>query len=212
MRSALVLEDHSETRRCLVSLLAEAFPAAEIVDAPTLQQARALMAERDIDFALIDINLPDGNGIDLVWELTETSPETYSVMATIYDDDTHLFPALQAGARGYLLKGQPREKLIAQIRGILEGEPPLSPSIADRVIQHFRRERPLSEDMQLTGRECDVLSLTAKGLRRTEVAQELDIAPNTVAGHLKKIYRKLNVSSRAEAVLEAANRGLVEPK
>jgi len=209
MNKVLVLEDHLETREWLRALVTEAFPSAEVAGAANLEQARRLAAEQSFDLALVDISLPDGNGIDFVAEMHERSPATYCVMSTIHDDDRHLFPALQAGARGYLLKEQPRERLLAQLKGILTGEPPLSPAIARRVLEHFQRERPLPPDSELSDREREVLALIAKGYNRAEVAQMLGITTNTAAGYLKNVYRKLNISTRAEAALAAARRGLV---
>ncbi|HEY0720659.1 MAG TPA: response regulator transcription factor [Gammaproteobacteria bacterium] len=207
---ALIVEDHSETRDWLIALAEDAFPGASPEGASTLEQARALVAEKTFKLALVDISLPDGSGIDFVREVTEQSPDTYCVMATIHDDDAHLFPALQAGAQGYLLKEQPREKLLVQLKGIVQGEPPLSPGIARRIMQHFQREPIPAPGVALSERESEVLALTAKGLRRGEVAQTLGISANTVAGHLKNVYRKLNISTRAEAALEASRRGLVK--
>lgn len=208
--NVLIVEDHSETREWLIALVRDAFPGAKPVGASTLEQARMLVAEHGFSLALVDISLPDGSGIDFVREITEQSPEIYCVMATIHDDDAHLFPALQAGAKGYLLKEQPRERLVTQLQGIVQGEPPLSPGIARRILQHFQRESVPAPGEQLSERESEVLALTAKGLRRGEVAQTLGISANTVAGHLKNIYRKLNISTRAEAALEASRRGLVD--
>lgn len=208
----LVLEDQSDARKWLMALVRDAFPASTVEGFATLEQARKAAARTTFNVALIDINLPDGSGIELVREMTSRSPGTFCVMATIYDDDAHLFPALQAGARGYLLKGQPREKLLAQLCGIVKGEPPLSPSIAARIMQHFQVDQLQPHEQRLTERECEVLTLTATGLTRNEVGQSLGISSNTVAGHLKNIYRKLNITTQAEATLAAVSRGLVRQR
>ena len=210
MQHVLVVEDHPELREWLTSLLQEAFPGAQIAGVGTVEAARRVASAQVVNLALVDISLPDGSGIDFVAQMSETSPSTYCVMVTIYDDDRHLFPALQAGARGYLLKEQPREKLLSQLQGILRGEPPLSPAIARRVLAHFPRERPGPDDSDLSEREREVLTLVAKGYNRTDVARMLDISVHTAAAHLKNVYRKLNVSTRAEATLAAARRGLVQ--
>lgn len=212
MRHILVLEDHADTRQWLVTLLKEAFPGDEVMEAANIAQAQKLCAVHNFELALIDIGLPDGSGIELVQEVYNRTPNTYCVMATIHDDDRHLFPALQAGAQGYLLKDQPRDRLLQQLQGILRGEPPLSPSIARRVLEHFQNDRRPVPDLNLSDRERDVLTIIAKGYTRNETAQMLGISANTVAGYLKQVYRKLNVSTRAEAVLEAARHGLVDHK
>jgi len=210
MQHVLVVEDHPELREWLMALLRDAFPSAEITGVGTVEDATRAAAAQVVNLALVDISLPDGSGIDFVARMMETSPSTYCVMVTIYDDDRHLFPALQAGARGYLLKEQPREKLLSQLQGILRGEPPLSPAIARRVLSHFQRARPVVDDSGLSEREREVLTLVAKGYNRSDVARMLDISVNTAAAHLKNVYRKLNVSTRAEATLAAARRGLVQ--
>ena len=138
------------------------------------------------------------------------APDTYIVMATIFDDDEHLFMALRAGADGYLLKDQPRERLMEQLNGILRGEPPLSPSIARRMMRHFRQAKDVSlQSDLLSQREEEVLSLLARGFTRTDISSALGIAASTVATYTKTIYRKLGVSGRAEAALEAVRLGLV---
>lgn len=209
MFNALIVEDHSEMREWLTDLMHDAFPKAIIASVPTLELAYEQVAEKVFNIALVDISLPDGSGIDFIKEMSSNSPDTYCVVATIYDDENHLFSALQAGARGYLLKEQPRQKLLSQLQGILQGEPPLSPGVARRMMQYFQKTNEAPVQTQLSERECVVLTLTAKGLRRNEIAQNMSISPHTVAGHLKNIYRKLNISSQAEAALEAARLGLV---
>lgn len=119
MNRVLVVEDHAETRPWLIKLIEETFVGATVVGAANLAQAKQQCAAEPFELALVDIGLPDGSGIDLVRELCERGPFTYCVMVTIHDDDRYLFPALKAGAQGYLLKDQPRERLIAQLKGIL---------------------------------------------------------------------------------------------
>lgn len=200
-------------RDWLSKVAAEAFPGAAVTAASTLEEARALVAERSFGLALVDISLPDGSGVALIGELAEDAKaETYSVVTTIYDDDQHLFTALEAGARGYLLKDQPRKRLVDQLQGIVRGEPPISPSVARRILRYFsRRPTPdVADAPQLTDREREVLDLLSRGFNRNDIAQALDISPHTAAGHVKAIYRKLNVSGRAEATLEAVQLGIID--
>ena len=146
--------------------------------------------------------------------LRESQPEAQSVVVTIHDDDDHLFPALQAGAFGYLLKEQARELIAEQLNRMSQGEPPLSPSIARRVITHFaaqaqRQARPQNmPHVSLTDRENEVLLRVAKGFTLPEIGVQLNLSRHTIADYVKQIYRKLNVSSRAEAALEAQRLGL----
>jgi len=211
METALILDDHHEARRMLEEALTEALPAISIDHAATLGQAREHCRNRRFDLALIDISLPDGNGVDFVSELLCTSPRSHVVMITIHDDDYHLFNALRAGARGYLVKGQVGTTLPEQIKGILDGNPPLSPSIANRVLEHFHHTSPQPIPSSLTPRETEVLILIAKGCNRREIAHHLGISPHTVAEYTKHIYDKLNITSRAEAALAASRLGLVNP-
>lgn len=211
MHTALVVEDHPESREWLSGLLGEAFPSIAVTAVGTLAEAHARLAEDSFNLAVVDISLPDGNGVALTATLRTGAPDTYVVMATIYDDDEHLFSALQAGAQGYLLKDQPRARLVAQLEGIVRGEPPLSPSIARRVLRHFRRLPAASPDCpELSAREKEVLGFLARGYTRNDIALALGITANTVAGHVKGIYRKLDVSGRAEAALQAVRLGLVD--
>jgi DNA-binding NarL/FixJ family response regulator len=144
-------------------------------------------------------------------------PSALSVVVTIYDDDDHLFPALQAGAFGYLLKEQPQDTLITQLVRMTQGEPPLSPAIARRVLAYFAQAhqrrvqavQAIENEIALTERETDVLMRVSKGFTLPEISKQLGISRHTVADHVKAIYRKLGVSSRAEAALEAVRRGIV---
>jgi DNA-binding NarL/FixJ family response regulator len=206
---ALVVEDIAETRAWLSDLLREVFPGIVVHQAAVLQQARTLIAGHRFDLALVDIQLPDGSGIDLLGEIRAHTPETYCVISTIFDDDRHLFDALRAGAQGYLLKHQDDGQIARHLRGILDDQPPLSPMIARRVLQFFRAPVAAAED-ELTARESEVLAAIARGLRLREVAEALQISRHTVGDHVKSIYRKLQVNSRAEATLQAARRGLIE--
>lgn len=207
---ALVVDDLAPSRAWLAEALRSAFPGIAIDLAASLREARSQI-DPPPPLALIDLGLPDGSGVELIEALQRTSAETLCIVATVFDDDAHLFPALRAGAQGYVLKDQAPESLVEMLRGIASGRPPLSPSIARRLLRHFQ---PLpaagaDEDAPLTPRETEVLRLTAKGLTMVEVADALALSRHTVSGYLKDIYRKLRVSTRAEAALEAARRGLV---
>ena len=137
MNNILLLEDLPEIRAWIKALVLQVFPQAQISEAARVHDALALVSAVKFDLALVDLGLPDGSGVDVVAALRESQPEAQSVVVTIHDDDEHLFPALQAGAFGYVLKEQPREHFIEQLNRISQGEPPLSPSIARRVIAYF---------------------------------------------------------------------------
>jgi DNA-binding NarL/FixJ family response regulator len=215
MNKILLLEDLPEIRAWLKALVLQVFPQAQISEAARVHDALALVTAERFNVALVDLGLPDGSGVDVVAALREQQPEAQSVVVTIHDDDDHLFPALQAGAFGYLLKEQPREHFVEQLQRISQGEPPLTPSIARRVIAYFAAQSKPQERVtdnlprvQLTDRENEVLLWVAKGFTLPEIGTQLNLSRHTIADYVKQIYRKLNVSSRAEAALEAQRLGL----
>ena len=212
MNNILLLEDLPEIRAWIKALVLQVFPRAQISEAAHVHDALALVSALRFELALVDLGLPDGSGVAVVAALREAQPEAQSVVVTIHDDDEHLFPALQAGAFGYVLKEQPREHFIDQLSRISQGEPPLSPSIARRVIAYFAAQaRPNANAIprvQLTDRESEVLLRVAKGYTLPEIGVQLSLSRHTIADYVKQIYRKLNVSSRAEAALEAQRLGL----
>jgi DNA-binding NarL/FixJ family response regulator len=212
MKSILLLEDLAEIRAWLSERVVSVFPAAQVTQCTRVLQALDCVEGHRFDLALVDLGLPDGSGVTVVERLRELQPEAYTVVVTIHDDDEHLFPALQAGAYGYILKEQARQQIEEQLLRLSQGEPPLSPSIARRVIRHFKeaplRTPALLPKVLLTERETDVLLRVAKGFTLPEIAVQLGLSRHTIADYVKQIYRKLNISSRAEAALEAQRLGI----
>ena len=213
MNHILLLEDIPEIRAWLKALVKQVFANAQITECSRVQDALALVNSQRFTLALLDLGLPDGSGVEVIAALREKQPEVQSVIVTIHDDDDHLFPALQAGAFGYLLKEQSRELLVEQLQRMSQGEPPLSPSIARKVIAYFAAQvkkptSPLLHEVSLTDRETEVLLRVAKGFTLPEIGVQLGLSRHTIADYVKQIYRKLNVSSRAEAALEAQRLGL----
>lgn len=213
--SCLIVEDRADTARWLSEVVAETFPDLRVSRAPTLREARRWLAEAPeasrLRLALVDLGLPDGSGVEIIRILTRDFPDAQAVVATIYDDDAHLFDSLAAGAQGYVLKQEEPETVADCLRRIDRGEPPLSPSIARRILDRLRpppAPKPRDE-ARLTPREVEVLTLLARGLSGPEAARTIGLQPQTVAGYVKVIYQKLHVSSRAEAVLAAVERGLI---
>jgi DNA-binding NarL/FixJ family response regulator len=203
MNHILLLEDIPEIRAWLKALVKQVFANAQITECSRVQDALSLVNGQRFTLALLDLGLPDGSGVDVI----------AAVIVTIHDDDEHLFPALQAGAFGYLLKEQSRELLVEQLQRMSQGEPPLSPSIARKVIAYFAAQaKPSSQallhEVSLTDRETEVLLRVAKGFTLPEIGVQLGLSRHTIADYVKQIYRKLNVSSRAEAALEAQRLGL----
>jgi DNA-binding NarL/FixJ family response regulator len=208
----LVVEDQADTARQLVALLAEVMPGTQVQVAGSVAEARAANESARWDLALVDLGLPDGSGLDVIRALRLRQPAAEIAVLSVHDDDHHLFTALAAGARGYLLKEQPPEMVALQLSLWLEGQPPLSPRMARRLLAHFHEPppaaAPVAGRVELTPRETDVLACIGRGLRVRETADALGIAPSTVMTYVKSIYGKLDIRSRAEAALEASRRGL----
>lgn len=215
----LVVDNCRETRAWIAESLKSAFAGANVSTVGTLAEAQRLLfgrdeVRRDFDVAVVDTVLPDGSGIDLVRRIALYLPGTMPIMHTIYDDDASVFEALSAGAMGYILKSAKATHLIEQFRRIDRNEPPISPRIAHRILSYFRTPVARPEigpaaAGNLTNREIEVLRLLGKGLTTAEIAGILGFSQSTSASHIKAIYRKLKVSSRAEAAIEADRRGLI---
>ena len=241
----LIMEDNPVARSFLCRVVRESFSdAQQITEAGDLESARkqiqlaggptGLHGVDPFKLILVDLELPDGNGLELLAELSQY-PAT-KIVTTLYSDDDHLFPALQHGADGYLLKEDRFEVLVEELQKIVRGQPPLSPAIARRLLTHFRGsgtdspaapehglrssatgggatrpmaiEKPLDHE-RLTPRETEVLTFLSKGFTIKEIASLMGIKWFTVNDHIKSIYKKLNVSSRAEAAVLASKQGLV---
>lgn len=209
MKKILVVEDVEETSRWLAAIAAQAFPGCTVGYADSVSTALAQIRRDKPDIALVDLRLPDGSGVEVLNQLKATGPESLCVVTTVMGDDASIVAALSAGASGYLLKEQPPERIARQLTQLAEGIPALSPSIARRIMEHFSHTGPTSnEEAELTDREKEVLALIGRGLRNIDVARQIGVAEGTVASHLKSIYRKLGISSRAEASWHATRMGL----
>ena len=239
----LIVEDNPVARSFLTRVVRESFSDTLVItEAGDLETARrqigplrdGAQAVDPFKLILVDLELPDGNGMELLAELG-AYPAT-KIVTTLYSDDDHLFPALQCGADGYLLKEDRFEVLVEELQKIVRGQPPLSPAIARRLLTHFRhgpsggpvpnsgpvplsgfqssrpvpmgRGAPLDHE-RLTPRESEVLTYLSKGFTIKEIANLMGIKWFTVNDHIKSIYKKLNVSSRAEAAVLASKQGLV---
>lgn len=215
MKIALILEDMPESQEMLREVAQTAYPGVRVRCESSVAGALRIINQFQFDLALIDLSLPDGDGTTVVEAMAARFPASMIVVATIFDDDEHLFPALRAGAQGYLLKDQAPEQLVKQLRGISDGSPPLSPSIARRLLDHFHAAQqqtlsvPDAECVQLSPREREVLVHLARGISIADIGVEMAISRHTVSDHVKNIYRKLNITSRAEAALQAKSMGLV---
>lgn len=209
MKDILIVEDISETINWLSQIVKSAFPKGLIDIAQTMQEGIEKTNRKEYNLVLIDLGLPDGSGLAVLRNIKQNSSNAVCVITTVMGDDTHIVAALSAGAQGYLLKEQPSEVIKKQLVQLTGGIPALSPSIAQRIMEHFRLTGPAAEPSgTLTKREQQVLALIGKGLRNIDVAEDLNLAETTVASHIKSIYRKLGISSRAEASWHATQLGL----
>ena len=219
---ALVIEDIVVTRDWLSGLLHTAFPNVGVYHAGDLRSAREWFSGHGGDgagtLALVDLGLPDGSGVDLIREAQLSHPAVHLVVTTVYDDDKHLMLAMAAGAHSYLLKDRPEPELVELLRRIGQGEVAISPPMARRLMDHFRVHANFmtagaataarDDAAALTNRETDVLAMIGRGLTLPEAGSALAISGQTVATHVKAIYRKLGINSRAEAAMEAVRRNL----
>ena len=209
MNHILLLEDIPEIRAWLKALVKQVFANAQITECSRVQDALSLVNGQRFTLALLDLGLPDGSGVEVIAALREKQPEVQSVIVTIHDDDEHLFPALQAGAFGYLLKEQSRELLVEQLQRMSQGEPPLSPSIARKVIAYFAAQvkkptSPLLHEVSLTDRETEVLALLGQGFSNREIGERLGISAHTAKFHVQALLEKLDATTRTEAAVRAA--------
>lgn len=210
MKCALILEDMPESQEMLREVAQAAFPGIVVHGAADVASALRLLGQHLFDLALVDLALPDGNGTTVIQALSLRHPGCMIVVASLFGDDEHLFPALRAGAQGYLLKDQDFGQLLAQLRGIGEGAPPLSPAVARRLLAHFRQVPEVAaQGAVLTPREREVLIQLSRGISIAKIGAELGISRHTVGDHVKNLYRKLNISSRAQAALQARSMGLL---
>lgn len=161
------------------------------------------------DFILMDIDMPGMSGIEAVQKIRKFNTKVPIVMLTVFDDNNHVFEALQAGASGYLLKKHISTKLFDAIQEVLEGGAPMSPSIARMVLASMQQKPAIENPYQLTAREKEILTSLSKGNSYKMIASEFDISIDTVRTHIKKIYEKLHVHSQTEAVSKALNEKLV---
>lgn len=182
--------------------------------AGTAAEALAWAGRRPADVYLVDLGLPDRDGRDLIRALVRQQPAALAMVVTMFGDEEHVLTSLEAGAMGYLLKDAPGSEIAQRIVELHAGGSPISPSVARSVIRRFvRGPQPVATgddgEPPLSARELEVLRLIEKGMTYDEVAQLLDLSWHTVTAYLRRVYRKLQVHSRGEAVFEARQRGIL---
>lgn len=216
MPRVLLLEDDPATRERLAGIVA-ASPGLELAAAfGELRGALAWLAMHEPpQVLLVDLQLPDGSGVDLIRAARRIAPQAEAMVISVFGDEAHVVTAIEAGATGYLLKDASAEEIGQAITRLLAGEAPISSAIARHLLRRFRAASAVAsapapaEASPLTPREGEVLALIAKGLSYQRIAETLGMSPHTVTSHIKQIYRKLAVNSRGEAVFEAQQLGLL---
>ncbi len=206
----LIADDHPVFRFGLRALL-QGEPDVEVVgEATTGLEAVKMALERQPDVVLMDLNMPEINGIEATRRIRDENPKIAVLVLTMFDDDT-VFSAMRAGARGYLLKGAEGEETLRAVRAVANGEAIFSPTIADRIMHYFAHapsQPSLAAFPELTEREREVLTLIAQGLTNQAIAARLVLSEKTVRNHVSNIFSKLQVADRAEAIIRARDAGL----
>jgi DNA-binding NarL/FixJ family response regulator len=205
-----IIEDRREIREGLAMLI-DGTDGYECVGAfPTMEDAIARIHQDLPQVALVDIGLPGMSGIEGIAILRERHPDLALLMLSVYDDDERIFKALCAGACGYLLKKTPPARLLESISEVISGGAPMSPAVARKVIYLFREFRPPEQsEFHLTPHETKLLRMLVEGHNYKSVAAELSVSINTVSFHMRRIYEKLQVHSKSEAVSKALRQRLI---
>jgi DNA-binding NarL/FixJ family response regulator len=208
--TVVIADDHPMVRQGLRLTLGD-LPGIQVVgEATTGQQAVNLAESLQPDVLIMDINMPELNGIEATRALTQSSPHVKVLVLTMFDDDASVFQAMRAGARGYLLKGAGEQEIERAVRDIAGGEAIFGPAIAQRVLDYLSGTTPRQPTAfpELSEREREVLSLLAEGRSNPDIARRLFLSPKTVRNHVSNIFTKLQVADRAQAIIKARDAGL----
>jgi DNA-binding NarL/FixJ family response regulator len=203
-----IVEDDAQARKIIANWLSRASGFRLVGEWGDAESALPALVEKKPQVVLMDINLPGMSGVDAVKRLKPVLPDTQFVMLTVYEDADHIYNALAAGATGYLLKQTPRAELLAALEDVHRGGSPMTSNIARKVVQAFKPavvSPPLAESETLSTREQEVLDLLARGYLYKEIAERLNIGVPTVNTYVRRVYEKLHVRSRAQAVAKYAN-------
>ncbi len=208
----LVVDDHKLFREGLIALLQAAPETAVVGEAGTGKQAIAQARECAPDVVLMDIQMPDMNGIEATRRILASQPEAGVIMLTMLEEDDSLFAAMRAGARGYILKGADKAEVLQTVTAVAEGQALFGPAIAQRITTFFQKggqmETAVVPFPDLTDREREVLTLIAQGLNNSDIAARLYITSKTVSNYISSIFNKLQVADRAQVIVKAREAGL----
>jgi len=210
--TVLLAEDHVVVRESIRQTLDRETNISVVGEAGNGREAVEMAKTLKPDVILMDISMPELNGIEATKEIKAFQPEAKILILTAYDYEQYIFPLLEAGAAGYLLKDISSKELITAINTVYKGDVVLHPDVASKVMWRFQQakeeyaEKEAAEDL-LTEREVDELRMAAKGLNNNAIAERLHLSTNTVESHLNSIFNKLGVGSRTEAIIQAIKRG-----
>ena len=198
-----IVEDDSKLREGLPFIINAASGFSCTATYPNAEAALKQMPHHWPDIVLMDINLPEMSGIECTEKLKEMRPVLQIVMLTAHEDEDLIFESLMCGASGYLLKRTPPAEILEALQDVQNGGSPMTSSIARKVVLHFRQQKRGSDDAKkLSDREAEIVTLLAKGYQYKEIGEQLSISPLTVRSHLRRIYEKLHVRTRTEAVMK----------
>ncbi len=208
----LVAEDHPLFRKGMISLLSSVAEFEVVGEATTGEEAAALAAELQPDVVLMDLQMPNVNGLEATRRIVSESPSIRVLVVTLLEDEESVFMALRAGARGYVLKDADEEEMVLSIRAVGKGEAIFSPAIATRVLAYFAAPDPSVAPPRafptLTEREREILLLIARGHPNPTIAKQLSLSTKTVGNYVSNVFAKLQVADRAEAIVRAREAGL----
>jgi DNA-binding NarL/FixJ family response regulator len=214
--SVMIVEDDPTFREAFAEAVNKAADLHLAGVAEDLPEALLLLEQTQPDVLLVDIGLPSGSGITLIRTAHQTLPTCDIMVVTVFGDERHVLESIEAGATGYLLKGSKDLEIIGQIRTLREGGSPISPAIARQLLVRFHateaavETRSIPQKSQLSTQERKVLELSAKGYNYEEIARMLQLSPRTIETYVKRIYLKLQVHSKSEAIYEARKLGFIK--
>jgi DNA-binding NarL/FixJ family response regulator len=209
--SVLIVEDDLRLRAALAQAICGAVDLKLVGEADDLPEGLRLLDAVQPEVLLVDIGLPSGSGLELIRHASKQSPHCNVMVITVFAEEQLVLDCIEAGATGYLLKGSSPQDIAMQIRSLVAGGSPISPTIARRLLRRFTGQRNSDADAPtLSAQEQAVLSMSAKGYNYDEIAGLLKLSRHTVETYVKRIYRKLHVHSKTAAVYEARKLGLVD--
>jgi DNA-binding NarL/FixJ family response regulator len=213
-RAVLVVEDDRRFRERFTGTFATSADFFVVDSVYTVAAGLRVLRESTVDVLVVDLGLPDGSGLQVIRAAAATRPQCAILVVTVFGDEEHVVNAIEAGASGYLLKDSSDAELLAAARDLLAGGSPISPMVARLVLNRMRAAPDETvkgdDEVELSDREAQILGYVARGFSFADICGLLNITANTVKTHVNRIYRKLAVHSRAQAVYEATRLGLID--